>query len=404
MNWHRLDPALPLLPQVFDPQAIMDQFTQQAGDDASSESITQCQRHSVEYVPATRCTTTYLLGNEDAAWHTIGVAEVTAAGIEHRFYTEDPRLAGLKAALNVATLTARYGKNQSDMQEIEAVVPVRYKPGSRCTLRYDVQGQTHCFGKLLAQDGKEIAQAVEDLFQASQTVPELPGIAQPLAYWPDLQLLVQVAISGEELHEIAFDEAVKLSTRVHWMHAAGRATAALHNANVEVAGPNQTLLGDLNALGAYRPALGQLNPRLASGFGAAVEAVRKAAQRQEEVASVLSHGALRTDQFMLEEDHLVLIDLDSLCQSSPARDLGNFLAYLAWKALRQPQHAAFIQLGQQAFLEGYETLREMPESRSLTLYQVASVLKIIGRRYTGLTHREWPLTEQLLEIAIRMVA
>ncbi len=83
--------------------------------------------------------------------------------------------------------------------------------------------------------------------------------------------------------------------------------------------------------------------------------------------------------------------------------LGNFQAYLTWKALRQPQHATFIQHAQQAFLTGYQTLRSLPDTDWLAFYEAASILKIVGRRYTGLTYQEWPLTEQLLEQAVRMM-
>ena len=105
---------------------------------------------------------------------------------------------------------------------------------------------------------------------------------------------------------------------------------------------------------------------------------------------------------MLEDNQLVLIDLDSVCWANPAHDLGNFLAYLTWKALRQPQHAAFIQFAQQEFLAGYRTLRTLPDAGWLSFYQAASILKIVGRRYSGLTYQEWPLTEQLLDKAVRI--
>ena len=86
--------------------------------------------------------------------------------------------------------------------------------------------------------------------------------------------------------------------------------------------------------------------------------------------------------------------------ASPAHDLGNLLAYLAWKALRQPQHAAFIRHAQRAFLAGYRTLRSLPDPTWLSFYQAAAMLKIVGRRYSGLTYQEWPLTGQLLDQAV----
>lgn len=403
MNWHNIDPALPHLSHAFDSSAAMHHF--------AHKPSARCRRQSVEYIPGTRCTATYLLSdddlnNGDAAWQTIGVVEIEPDGIEHWLFTDDPQLASLPTAMDATRLTARLAIDHAELGQVDAVIPVRYKPGSRCTLRYRTHtesGQNFCFGKLLAQDSAEIAQAVDDLYRASQSTPELPGVAQPLAYWPELQMLVQAAVAGEELHDLAFDPQQNLANRIHWMHAAGRAAAALHSSAIGVNGQPQMLSGDLAGLDEYKPALRQINPHLADRFDDAIALVTKTARPQRELAPVLSHGALRTDQFMIENDHLVLIDLDSLCWSSPARDLGNFLAYLTWKALRQPQHAAFIQLGQQAFLEGYQTLRSLPDAKWISLYQAASILKVLGRRYTGLTYREWPLTGQLLDMAVGMI-
>jgi aminoglycoside phosphotransferase (APT) family kinase protein len=111
-----------------------------------------------------------------------------------------------------------------------------------------------------------------------------------------------------------------------------------------------------------------------------------------------AHAVGRTQR----RHHLALIDLDSVCWANPARDIGNFLAYLTWKALRQPQHAGFIRCAQREFLAGYGALRTLPDVGWLSRYQAASILKIVGRRYSGLTYQEWPLTGRLLDKAVSM--
>jgi len=407
MNWHNLDPALPRLADAFDSQALIEQVAQQS-------CSTRGRRQSIDYVPGSHCTTTYLLTDDNASWQTIGVVHVTTNDVHYRLFTDDPQLASLGTAMNTQALTRHFaidgstdgGIHRGELGPLATVTPVRYKPGSRCTLRYQTEradGQESFFGKLLAHESAEIAQAVDDLYRASQETPLLPAVARPLAYWPELQMLVQAAVMGEELHDLLFDTERALATRIGWLYAAGQATAALHSTHIDIAAPPQTLTGDLIALDEYQPALCQLDPQLADRFVDAIDIVAERAGRQSELHPTVSHGALRTDQFMIEKEQLVLIDLDSLCLSSPARDLGNFLGYLTWKALRQPQHAAFLQRGQAAFLDGYRSIRPLPDADWITLYQVASMLKIIGRRYTGLTYREWSLTGQLLEIGLGMV-
>jgi len=108
---------------------------------------------------------------------------------------------------------------------------------------------------------------------------------------------------------------------------------------------------------------------------------------------------MRTDQFILQGDRLAMIDLDSYCWANPARDLGNFLAYLCWKAIRQPEHAEFIERAGRAFLEGYLSVQGDIDERWLSVYQAASLLKIAGRRFRSLTYREWPLIIHPIKLA-----
>lgn len=423
MNWHTVDPNLPTLPFVFDDQAVRQHFTQQKSSSGTvtawPTAVTKCRRQDVQYVPATRCVTTYAMTMEQpgaAPAQSIGVIEATPNGVNHRWFTADPHLPGMATASDSIAMRARLvdlrrQRGQKGVVDHCTVTPLRYKSNSRCALRYDLymtREQVSCFGKVLAHDGTQLMQTVTMLYQASQQTPELPRIAEPLVYWPDLQLLLQAAVKGVELHTAAFDPQIATTTRLDWLRSVGRCIAALHSLHAPVyrtmTGAPRTFTDDLAELFDYYPALSQINLGLAGRFATTIAAIYAATQDQPEAAPVLSHGALRTDQFLIDHGQLVLIDLDGIGLASPARDLGNLFAYLTWKALRQPQHAAFIQAGQRAFLAGYSTLRDLPSAEWLALYQAASLLKIIGRRYTGLTYQEWPLTETLLDIAMEMVS
>jgi aminoglycoside phosphotransferase (APT) family kinase protein len=117
------------------------------------------------------------------------------------------------------------------------------------------------------------------------------------------------------------------------------------------------------------------------------------------------HGAMRTDQFLIDggSGGLVLIDLDGVCLAEPARDLGNLLAYLDWKAIRRPADAAWVERAGAAFQAGYATGRSVPADR-VAVYRAGSLLKIAGRRYRSLTVPEWPLVPALLDAAAALVA
>src|SRR5439155_25903674 len=150
----------------------------------------------------------------------------------------------------------------------------------------------------------------------------------------------------------------------------------------------------------YCAPMASVDAPLAARYADILEQLAAAAHGQNAATSVASHGAFRTDQFMIEDDQLVMIDLDGFCWADPARDLGNFLAYLSWKAIRNPQQAAFIEQAGQVFLDGYMTSRAAPDRPWLAIYQADSLLKLAGRRYRSLTAKEWPLVPQLLDAAL----
>ncbi len=179
---------------------------------------------------------------------------------------------------------------------------------------------------------------------------------------------------------------------------AGGCLAGLHGVE-GIGGPPRTLADDLAELAEYIAPMEIVNGELAARYTAAIAAIRDLAGTHAELAPVASHGAFRTDQFMIDGDGLVMIDLDGFCWASPARDIGNYLAYLAWKRIRQPQRAALIEQAGQLLRQGYAAVRELPDARWLAIYAAASMLKIAGRRFRSLTTKEWHLIPALLDAA-----
>jgi len=138
-------------------------------------------------------------------------------------------------------------------------------------------------------------------------------------------------------------------------------------------------------------------PPLALAFDEAIRRLRSATH--EEPPAVVSHGSFRSDQLLIEGDEPLMIDLDELCWANPARDVGNFLAYLRWKSIREPRHSSFIEGAIPSFLEGYGSVLMLPDERWTARYEAGSMLKIAGRRFRKLDVSEWPLVPQLLDEA-----
>lgn len=403
------DPQLPDLPLAFDLDAVARLFAERWPDPQEAAlpppRVLSCRLQDVKYRPAARCVTVYELQAErpgGAPWRTIGVLEIGPEGPAHRIYHDDPRLPWLATARDPQAMRERFAALPGlDPVEACTVTAVRYKPGSRCVFRYDLRaesGERTVFGKLLGAGVEDLLATITALHQASADDPALPGIPRPLAAWPDLRMVIQPAVAGgAELNALAFDPALDAGTRERWLRDAGARLAALHGIR-GVAGPERSFAEDLDELREYQAPMAMADAPIAARYGGLLEQVAQAAEGRS-APLVASHGAFRTDQFLVEGDRLVMIDLDGFCWADPARDLGNFLAYLDWKAIRNPQQAAFIERAGQIFFEGYAAARPAPDQRWLAVYRVASLLKIAGRRYRSLTAKEWPLIPRLLDRA-----
>ncbi|GIV96818.1 MAG: hypothetical protein KatS3mg057_1475 [Herpetosiphonaceae bacterium] len=407
------DPQLPMLALAFDLDAVARLFEQRwprTSEHSAGAPLTieRCRLQDVKYQPGVRCVTTYeLLAEEPGAGRrqTIGVLEISPAGAEHRLFDADPQLPWLVAASHAGEMRGRFAGLAGEDGELAAITecaitPIRYKPALRCVFRYDLRlaGASRVFyGKLLAQGGLQLSETIRALHRLSRMRPELPRILPLLAYWPDLRLLIQPAVEGGvDLNVQAFSTAESSAAREQLLAEAGARLAALH-ASEGVAGQRRTIEDDLRELREYIAPMAQAARDLAADYERAIAALERAAGKQDEPAPVASHGAFRTDQFMVEDGRLVMIDLDSFCWANPARDVGNVLAYLRWKALRQPQQADFIERAGRACIAGYAAVRRPPDERWMAICQAASLLKIAGRRFRSLSINEWPLVPHLLD-------
>jgi Ser/Thr protein kinase RdoA (MazF antagonist) len=227
----------------------------------------------------------------------------------------------------------------------------------------------------------------------------MPRVPRPLFYWPDLELVIQPAVTAAPLTAHALEASRPADARARWMRSAGSGLAALHG-TVTASGPRRRLQDDARELQGFETLFSRLAPDLARRFDDAVAAVCQHALAGPEPTAAASHGAFRTDQLLVDGDRgLVLIDLDSFCWATPGRDMGNLLAYLDWRAIRRPEDSALVDRARSAFLEGYAAIAPLPGSSWLAAFRAASMLKIAGRRLRSLSIEEWKLLSKLLDAA-----
>jgi aminoglycoside phosphotransferase (APT) family kinase protein len=412
------DDQLPDLPIAFDFDEVADLFQRKLFGLNSSQGVTGKlnvrKLQDVKYRPSHRCVTTYdlIVGKEDSSpERTIGVLEFTPEGVMPRIYTADDRLPWLALATDMNEMQQRFSElpdfaDYRDQIKLWEIFPVRYKPGLHCVIRYTVQtpsGNKMFYGKSFSGNAEQLMKTVTDLHQVSKENPDMPLISVPVTIWPELEMILQSAVpNGIEFTHFIYDQRYDASVRESWMFKAGRALGVFHN-NSTAPSETKTVYDDLRDLHEYTLIIAKVKPDLGTKYEEVIQQIITKVDHFKEPRSVAGHGAMRTDQFLLQGDQLAMIDLDSYCWANPARDLGNFLAYLCWKAIRQPEHAQFVERAGRAFLEGYLSVQGDIDERWLSVYQAASLLKIAGRRFRSLTYLEWPLVIHLIQAAFSAI-
>ena len=415
------DPALPALPAAVRPAEAAALLA------ARGHEVGELRRQDVKYLPLTRCVTSWAVTLGEAggrAERTVAAVVVTPEGASLRFPDEDEGLPGLAEALDARRMLARLAERvlAPGGQVLEpggqvlapgervlgcAATPVRYKFGTRCTIRYDLRthaGVRTLYGKLVAGGWGARPGILAALRRAASADPAMPEILPVVAHWPDLRLLVQPAAEqATELNQRAFDPAVPAAARDGWLAAAGCHLAALHACRLPgVALPAAG--ADLDELRACAAPMAQAAPELARRYESVIGLLDRRAGAEPPEPAVTSHGAFRTDQLLIAGQRQVMIDLDTACRSEPARDLGNLLAYLDWKAIRRPALLPLAERAGRVLLHAYADARPAPAESRLALQRATSLAKIAGRRYRSLTVEEWPLVPRLLDAATALAS
>jgi aminoglycoside phosphotransferase (APT) family kinase protein len=409
------DDQLPDLPIAFDFDEVASLFERKLfgfGDSQDQAGVLNIKKlQDLKYRPSHRCVTTYeiVVGKANSLPETtIGVLEFTPEGVLPRIYTADDRLPWLNVATDMGEMQRRFSELPGYDQPVRLldIFPVRYKPGLHCVIRYTVEtpsGKEVFYGKSFSGNTERLMKTLVDLHKSSQENPDMPLISAPVAIWPEMEMILQRAVpNGIEFTNFAYDQAYEEPVRESWMYKAGRALGVFHN-NSTAPSESKTVYDDLRDLHEFTLIMAKVQGDLATKYEEVIQQIITKVDHFREPKSVASHGAMRTDQFILQGDRLAMIDLDSYCWANPARDLGNFLAYLCWKAIRQPEHAQFVERAGRAFLEGYLSVHADIDERWLSVYQAASLLKIAGRRFRSLTYREWPLVIHLIQGAFSAI-
>jgi len=318
--------------------------------------------------------------------------------------------------------------------------PVRYKPGNRCVLRYDLllarattdgtlQRPLALFGKVYSDPERaRTIQATMRQLHDEQAEAGQPILPRPLGAVETLGLTLTEAVQSPEGREPDTLRTGVRALRPRFVRGRGgeilepiipgdelgmaaHALARVHTSAVRPVGPPRT--GADEATGARKraaliathdPAQAEAAQRLARHLATRLEALHPDAYRP-------AHGGFKASQLLFSSQRVFIVDFDGFCLADPALDVGYFLAYLRPSGLwyHRPGMRPWFETSAERFVTAYRhALGEHGVDGATTdgilhrtpLYEAALLLKIATRRANRLNSpRPGELSAMLAEIA-----
>jgi hypothetical protein len=306
-----------------------------------------------------------------------------------------------------------------------AIKHVRYKPGSRATVVYQLEYAPEHAGRgwppmvvaktYSGDKGHNAYDSMRALWNSTLARGDVVTIAEPLAYLPELKVLVQGPIYEEQTLEDLLKTALTSggAEAMQNLHDAMRKTAiglaALHRSGVA---QGEAIRWE-DELAEVREVIDRLAVPLPALAGAAAPLLERLEALNAQIApdpAMPSHRAFRPAQVLIYRGRVGFIDFDGFAQAEPALDLSRFLrktralgmdtANLAMDDARRLARLAEVELICEAFLAEYES--RVPVSRGrIALWESLDLLTLVLYCWTKIEPERLKANMFLLERHLR---
>jgi len=286
----------------------------------------------------------------------------------------DPKLPGLARALNAeamrSLLAATLGRELSREEIFFSALRCRvlkHALGKRCVIAYESDGvPRRLIGKVYRKNRGEMIfsnwrRLWESAGENEARTGEPFGMPEPLAYFPELGMVLQSAVSGRQLVEMT-----AYAERRAAMRAAARNLATLHGLPL-AAGEKKTFADHLKKY--CHPGPQVLVEACPESAPLVERLLRGLATDEGLLPSCPVHGDLNLAQIFIAEERAAFVDFDGWCLASPALDLGNFLVTL------QVHYGSDYESLAEIFLEEYKARRSPQMLAGLRSYQAFACLR-----------------------------
>jgi aminoglycoside phosphotransferase (APT) family kinase protein len=192
-------------------------------------------------------------------------------------------------------------------------------------------------------------------------------VAEPLAYYPKYDLLLQSEVPGEEIKGDRHSDIFMAQCE-----AAGRTLAHIHNSGVEIGTPH-TIDVEIERLVGRLEEFKMSGPKVYMLLRGLLEQISAKAQRVPSEGPVPSHGDFKYNQFLHDGKNFGLIDVEYFVQAEPSFDLGKYCGHLAPSVPKDWSDTAQANEARRVFLDAYCAARPEYRGARFPLYEALSL-------------------------------
>jgi hypothetical protein len=398
---------------------------------------TECRVLDMKYEVGEYCTLLYQLGERMVigAFHW-GHAEselpatarlIEPLGMQVYSFEQDPALPGLATALDPDRMRQALFEAIPEYREGNTILlrvrarPLRYRPGKRCTLRFDLwtrdtrmgdYGRRTLYGKAYHKRDKaasvyaEMAMLAEsDAVRAGRVV-----LAPALAFMPDLQIVVQAPVEGLplELYLEGLQGNVTTGDARGWdgVIRSADALAAVHTSGLST-DRERPIAAEVKRFGKRAAQAAAVDPviggRMAELAAALPSWLDKLPEWDERITLV--HGDCKHSQCMLTPDGVAILDWDHCGMADPATDIGTYLATLRQMGIHQALKArgsaasvartGWLRALEDEFLDAYVAASEYGDSfrPRARWYEAVALMRKALRAFARAPRSAMPLAQ-----------
>ncbi len=192
-------------------------------------------------------------------------------------------------------------------------------------------------------------------------------VAEPLAYYPKYDLLLQSEIPGDEIPGDRHSDIFMAQCE-----AAGRTLGHIHGSGISVGNPH-TVDVEIGRLQERLDEFKMSGPKVFLALRDLLKQLISKADRVPPEATVPSHGDYKYNQFLYDGSHFGLIDVEYFVQAEPSFDLGKYCGHLVPSTPSHWSDTAQANEARRVFLDAYCGVRPDYRGTRFALYEALSL-------------------------------